>query len=497
MRGLTISRRKAVKIEVARSAMETQRPSRSSIATVAFELGGKIVGGGFSSAFAEMQRAQWLTTEELQARTDARLRELLKHAAENVPFYSREYKRLGLAPDELRKAKELTVLPVLAKSDYRERKPEEFYATNIPEYRRLEKATSGSTGEPFQFCLDRRAMPIVFASHLFYDSWHGLRPFDRYVRIAASPPTPPSLASHTPAAFRLRQVITNGLQSLYERWTQERISVWEVDADQALSIWRRIEAFRPKFVMGYTSSLATIADELLRRNLLLSRPVHRVVTIAETLSPTRRRLMDEYFGAPIINRYGLREFGSWSAQSCSESPDRFHINTELVVCEVLRPDGTPCAAGETGRVVLTDLNNFARPFIRYDTGDLAAAVSEKCPCGRGFPLLGPIEGRSLDCLRTPSGAEISPAVLGHFLFVYHNHLEVVRHYQLVQETANRVNLLIVPDDGWDEQRRVRLQSDLKQLMQDEMEVDVQTVLEIPPEKSGKRPIIKKAFPTGQ
>lgn len=212
--------------------------------------------------------------------------------------------------------------------------------------------------------------------------------------------------------------------------------------------------------------------------------------MAETLTPNRRRLIEEYFDAPIINRYGLREFGSWSAQSCPESTDRFHINTELVVCEILRPDGTPCATGETGRVVLTDLHNLARPFIRYDTGDLAMAVSETCSCGRGFPLLDPIEGRSLDCLRTPSGAEISPAILGHFLFVYHNHLEAVRHYQLVQETPNRVKLLIVPGEEWDEQRHVRLRSDLVRLMGEGMEVDVQTVLEIPPEKSGKRPIIR-------
>jgi phenylacetate-CoA ligase len=270
MRGLNISRRQVVRVEVAKEPLEKQWVSRSSVATVAFDLGGKIVGGGFLNAFAEMQRAQWLTTEELQARNDVHLKKLLKHAAENVPFYSQHYKRSGLISESLQNARDLTVLPVLSKTDYRKRQSEEFYATNTPDYRRLEKTTSGSTGEPFQFCLDRRAMPIIFASHLFYDSWHGLRPFDRYIRIAATPPTSPSLPSHTPAVIRLRQAITSGLQSLYERWTQERISVWEVDADRALSIWRRIESFHPKFVMGYTSSLAAIADELLRLNLPLA-----------------------------------------------------------------------------------------------------------------------------------------------------------------------------------------------------------------------------------
>lgn len=258
------------------------------------------------------------------------------------------------------------------------------------------------------------------------------------------------MSSTASTKLRLKASVASRMQRLYEKFTQEKIFVWEIDSQRAESVWRRLEKFRPKFVMGYTSSLATLADALLQSNLRLSRPVRGVITIAETLTPNRKKLIEEYFQAPIVNRYGLREFGSWSAQSCRESPDQFHINTELVVCEILRPDGKPCAPGERGRVVLTDLHNFARPFIRYDTGDLAVAGGGRCSCGRGFPLMGAIEGRSLECVRTPSGAEISPVVLGHFLFVYHDNADTVRHYQLVQEGADRVKLLIVPGTGLNE-----------------------------------------------
>ena len=450
------------------------------------------LGLQFVGSLEEMQRVQWASTQELLARSEDRLGLLLKHAGTNVPYYRDLYGTRGLKPDSLRSINDLKQLPILAKSDYRQCEPESFNASNVPFSLHVPRATSGSTGEPFQFSLDRRALPVIFASHLFYDSWYGFEPFDRYVRIIAPPAPQAPLPPTASATVRLRRAMTTRLQNLYESWTQEKISLWEVNSEGAENIWRRIEAFRPKFLMGYTSTLAAIADELLQRDLKLNQPLEGVITIAETLSPNRKRLIETYFNAPIINRYGLREFGSWSAQSCPASPDRFHINTELVVCEVLRPDGTPCAAGETGRVVLTDLHNFARPFIRYDTGDLAVALAEKCSCGRGFPLLGPIEGRSLDCLRTPSGDEISPAILGHFLFVYHDHLEAVSHYQLVQETANRVNLLIVPGQAWDETRRECLRSDLKDLLGHEMEVDVKVVGEIPPEKSGKRPIIKKS-----
>jgi phenylacetate-coenzyme A ligase PaaK-like adenylate-forming protein len=107
-------------------------------------------------------------------------------------------------------------------------------------------------------------------------------------------------------------------------------------------------------------------------------------------------------------------------------------------------------------------------------------------------MIGQIEGRSQECLRTPSGKQISPAVLGHYLFVYNDHLHVIRHYQLVQESADRVRLLVVPTSGWSKTRREKLLKDLTQLLGSEMQMTIQTVTQIEPEKSGKRPIIKIA-----
>lgn len=415
-------------------------------------------------AVRELKRAQWLSTEELRQRTEARRARLLRHAAENVPFYR------GLDPNRV---------PVMDKSAYRSHAPEVFEASNLPARRRVEKATSGSTGVPFRFAVDRAAFPVAFASQLAYDAWIGLRPIDRCLRVVVPQPRAASGARLLP-----------WLQRFHERWTQERISVWDVDAQRAEDLWRRLEAFRPEFLFGYTATLATVADLLGVRGLRLSRPLRGVITTAETLSPPRRRLIEEYFRAPITNRYGLREFGWFSAQSCAVSPERFHVNTELVACEILRPDGTPAEAGETGRIVLTDLWNYARPFIRYDTGDLAARLAGACSCGRGFPLLGPIEGRLQEWLTTAAGRMINPGILGHYLFVYKGHGDAVRHYQIVQEGPRRVSLLVVPGDGWNELAAARLRDDLSLLLGPEMEAGVHAVAEISPERSGKRPIIK-------
>ena len=415
---------------------------------------------------------------------------MLRHAAENVPFYRDHYRRQGLAPDELRTTEGLQALPVMTKSDYRRHPRSHFLAENVPPHRGLERSTSGSTGVPFRFTLDRQAMPLIFASHLFYDSWFDLDPLDRYIRIV-SPPAPSSpLDPGTPWPVRLRLMIREQLQSQYERLMKEKVSVWEVGRSRGEHVWRRIAAFRPDYLMGYTSALATVADDLLRADLRLSVPLRAVVTIAETLSPDRRRVIEEYFRAPIINRYGLREFGAWSGQTCSLSGEQIHVNTELVVAEILHQDGSPARPGETGRVVMTDLFNYAMPLIRYDTGDLAVAGSAGCACGRGFPLFGPIQGRSQECLSTPSGRLISPVVLGQYLFVHKDNLDAVSHYQLVQQDRRRACLKVVTAPGWNRQRREQLERDLSELLGSEMEVTIETVSEIPHERSGKRPIIK-------
>ncbi len=465
---------------------------RSLFSDFAIEAAGALVGRQLGGMLSEMQRAQWLSPEELQRRAEERLAGLLRYAAEQVPFYRDFYRSRGLSVTALGAVSDLTQLPIVGKAVYRQSGMETFCAEDLPAYRRLERATSGSTGEPFRFCLDRAALPVIFASHLFYDSWYGLRPFDRYVRIMAPPAVPSGLSPPTPFWFRLRQAVTSRLQRFYENRTQRKIWIWEIDEARADEAWRVMEDFRPSFVMGYASVLAALADEWRWRGRALGWGVRGVITIAETLTPARRRAIERFFHAPIINRYGMRECGSWVAQNCHANPDQFHVNTELAICEVVRPDGSPCAPGETGRVALTDLWNFARPFIRYETGDLAVAAAGGCDCGRGFPLLGEIEGRSVECLRTPSGKEISPAILGHYLFVYGQHLEAVRHYQLVQESAGEARLLVVPAQGWGERQRERLQADLERLLGDEMKVTVEAVRQIPPEKSGKRPIIKLA-----
>ncbi|MGC4047007.1 MAG: hypothetical protein QM758_24695 [Armatimonas sp.] len=92
-----------------------------------------------------------------------------------------------------------------------------------------------------------------------------------------------------------------------------------------------------------------------------------------------------------------------------------HITSDNIYVEIVRPDGTPCAPGEPGQIVLTDLHNYGMPFLRYKVGDTGSFKEGLCSCGRGLPLLNVVDGRVLDVIRTPSGKIVSGAFFPHFL----------------------------------------------------------------------------------
>jgi len=437
-----------------------------------------------------MRRAQWLPASELRTRADAHLQRLLGRAIRHVPFYREWAAENGVGPDELRSTEDLVRLPVVDKSIYRSRAREAFLAEDIGAHRRLAYTTSGSTGEPFPFFLDRQAMPLVFASHLYYDDCFGIGPFDRCVRIMAPPAAEPPFPDGTPWSFRLKQRVSSRLQAIHERLTLRRFSMFDVTLESLERIYDEIVRFDADYVMGYTSTLALMGDELARRGKKLRRPLKGVITIAENLTEDRKRAIRGFFDGPIINRYGQREFKYWCAQSCEESSDRFHVNSELVIWECVREDGTPCAPGEVGRVVLTNLHNHVMPFIRYDTKDLAALSDEPCGCGRGFPVVEKLEGRSQEVFTSPSGRMVSPVALGQYLFVTLDWVDVVRNYQLIQEGVGEARLKVVPVNGMPEEARTRLATDMGELLGDDVRVEVELVEEIPLERSGKRPVIK-------
>lgn len=111
---------------------------------------------------------------------------------------------------------------------------------------------------------------------------------------------------------------------------------------------------------------------------------------------------------------------------------------ESLLVEVLDAEDKPCRPGEVGRVVITDLHNFATPLVRYDIGDYAE-VGENCPCGRGLPVLRRILGRRRNMLTLPDGRRHWPLVG----FQRYRDIAPILQYQLIQRSLSDIEVRLV------------------------------------------------------
>jgi len=201
------------------------------------------------------------------------------------------------------------------------------------------------------------------------------------------------------------------------------------DIDRQLEL---IREFQPRILLTYPSSLAVFMN----RGIDLP-SVREILTMGETLSPQTRDDAVRMFGA-ITDNYSSQELGTIAIQ-CPDAP-LYHVMAENLMVEVLNGDGTACGEGETGRVVATDLRNFATPLIRYDIGDIAE-VGPPCRCGRGLPTLSRIFGRERNLVLLPDGTRHWPRVG----FCHFREIAPVMQYQFIQDGRETIELRLVTE----------------------------------------------------
>ncbi len=159
-------------------------------------------------------------------------------------------------------------------------------------------------------------------------------------------------------------------------------------------------------------------------------------TVSEVLTPETRLACRAAFGVAVVDAYSANEVG-YIALQCPMH-EHYHVQSEGVLIEILKDDGSPCAAGETGRVVATGLHNFAMPLIRYELGDWAEAGGP-CPCGRGLPVINRVLGRVRNMLRLPDGGQVWP-LIGEPGYV---RIPAIRQYQIVQTSLQELEVRLV------------------------------------------------------
>ena len=277
---------------------------------------------------------------------------------------------------------DLSKLPFLTKDDVRKHLYFDIMSDNHDKAEILKVTTSGSTGEPFVCFVDRAQLEFRWAATLRAMEWTGWRFGDRQLRLW-----------HQTLGMSKTQVARELADALLVA-PQVHPGVRDARRDAAPSSCAAIEEFQPVLLDGYAESFNFLAQYLQGARAASKLSAQgRSSPSAQTLPEGSRKIIEEAFGCKVFDKYGSREF-SGIAYECEAhaGPSRrrrgLHRRGARTTASRLQP-------GEIGEVVITDLNNYCLPFIRYRIGDLAEAMdpSRALPCGRGLPRIGKIEGR--------------------------------------------------------------------------------------------------------
>ncbi len=374
-----------------------------------------------SAQFQFQQSESWPAQLLAQRQLD-QLRSLVAFCLQQVPHYQALVS--AHLPELLRDPSLLdwemfARWPILKKADLRERAAE-MLPPALPQDHggSVWLFTSGSTGVPVRCAVTLVAQffrsALIVRNHL----WHDLDFSLKYADIR-------------PNATAGRGSGWGAPNAAYATGPSATLPI-NTGIDQQLD-WLLVEA------PGYLHSTASN----LRALVLLSRDTGRipqgldaVISYAENLPADLRELVRSVWGTRLIDMYSCTETGVIALQ-CPHH-DHYHVQAETVIVEVLRDDGLPCAPGEIGRVVLTDLVNFGMPLIRYELGDYAEAGST-CDCGRGLPVLTRIMGRYRNMAIDPAGRVFWPSLSSISFY----DAAPLRQLQLVQHSPGTIEMRYV------------------------------------------------------
>jgi phenylacetate-CoA ligase len=408
----------------------------------------------------ELRRTQWLSEEELRALQLERLNTLVRHAYDTVPLYRSRSK----PHHPFTELEQLQELPVLTKDELRA--PRSIVTSALWGSRRLQEVhTGGTTGKPLTIYCDRPTLQRNYAFFARFREWARVPRGARVATFAGR--TIVSPGQTRPPYWRFNAAANTLLFSSYH-----------IAPDTLPYYVERLRSFDADLIDSYPSSLGPIARYVLNEGITDLRP-RAVITSSETLDADARRDIETALGCRVFDHYGAAEMAALVTQ-CEAGT--YHVNPEFGIVEVLR-DGRAAHPGEVGEIVATGFVNPVMPLIRYATGDLAEPAAGDCACGRAFPSLARLEGRTDDVLVTPEGrwiGRLDPIFKG---------VSSLHETRIVQDRADHVRVEVVPFAAFTNGERDALVSALRHRLGPSMQIDVVEVNHIPRTAAGKFPAV--------
>ncbi|MEK7090016.1 MAG: hypothetical protein AAB930_00310 [Patescibacteria group bacterium] len=355
-----------------------------------------------------LSKSQYFSKSEIENLQMRRISSLLKYARLS-PFYES-------LMENVKSARDFEKLPPMDKPGIRLAVEQGRITNKKLLYRGLPQRTSGSTGIPLNFFMDKFALPRYAARYRRMLNWTGKKEDD--VVILLMPRPHPGLEQENKfIKCGTPEGVTAILEQLY-----------------ALSDKRHI------IVQSRTSHLLRLA-QLIEQNRKRIK-FRGLISYTEQLFPEMRQYMERIFDAPVFDYYACNEITGIGFEC--QYKNGFHVQSEFIYLEIGDENNLPVIPGTEGSVLVTSLDNKIMPFIRYRLGDIASWVDEQCKCGRTLPLI-KISGRTVGTFLRPDG---TPGFFYDLIWPIAIKTHVIRRYHVVRHSPAKYEVSVVPTESF-------------------------------------------------
>lgn len=444
----------------------------SFLRNIVIPLNDRVTGTPTREYMRELEKSQWYSPTKIRELQEKKLRYLIRHAYDTVPHYSRMFRENKLTPSDITTLDDLKKLPILTRNEIRD-EFQELISTQYPTKKTVHGNTGGSTGEPIRFLTTKQNRYSSTAARYLAWDWAGFKLGDRFAQLSGSPLDQPLLKSF------------NGkLEGIIKR--RIFLDGFKVSEGQLEKFVERIQTFKPEVIYGWALAASLLAQFIEQKGI---DAVHLKSVIIDSVSLFEHEVktIERVFGCKVWWNYHNRENGTFGSE-CSQHIG-YHLFAQNHVFEFIRK-GEEVGPEESGAIVVTNLTNYAMPFIRYEVGDLGVPSGDLCACGRGMQLMRRLLGRTSEILVSATGEFVSFPFYERGRFF---ELSKIRRYQIIQEDPTKIVVNIIPDKGYTVKDTEIIRKMMLSLVGN-LEIEIKLVNSIASSDSGKREVVVRKFP---
>lgn len=393
---------------------------------------------------------------EIRKTQREKLARTLENAYRNIPYYRKLFDDCGIVVEKLNLPKDFWKIPIVTKEVFRQ----DFSPSVNKNYNKpvSQETTSGTVGNPLVIPIDRHKSAFIRAVMYRNYEWYNIDVGDKQARFWGIPSAPKLHFRESLKDFSANRI---------------RLSAFNVSDDALKRFVNKLRKFKPKYFYGYPSLLHKFSLWLSDNHIAMEdMNLSAIICTGEVLYDFQRKGIESTFQCKVVNEYGTTETGI-IAFECRDG--NLHINSDHVYLESVKSE----EFADTGPLLVTELNNFYNPLIRYKLGDIGSVSEDSCKCGIGFPLLKNLTGREGNFIVTPTNKYVFSAILSYTF------KGGIKQFQGIQNEKRELIIKIVRDKKLTDEMLMNYKKALSEALGEQMRIIFDYVPYIEAERSGK------------